>query len=157
VAGAVLVAGTVAAAVIWPRRPRRALAVTIAAVALFEAVLFGVYLPRLGRELVGPRAAARALELRRPGEPLVVYKARDDELFFYLPLEARNVRPRSELARLLESGRPFLGVARERDLDRFLEEHPSAAVERVERVGGVDLGHGRHVAIVLFRPAAGVP
>ena len=155
VLAAVLVAGGAAAALLWPRSPRRALAAVVVATALFELGLFGFFMPRLGGFLVGPRAAARALELRRPGEPLVVYKARDDELFFELPPDAVNVRPRDELARLLAEGRPFLGIARERDLERFREEHPSLAVSTVERVRGVDLGHGRWVEMVLFRPGGG--
>ena len=149
---AVLLLGGAAAAAAWRRDPRRALAAIVVAAALFEIGLFGVYMPRLGARLVGPRAAARALELRRPDEPLVVYKARDDELFFELPLDAVNVRPREALARLVASGRPFLGIARERDLRRFREEHPGLALTVVEFVRGVDLGHGRWVRMALFRP-----
>ncbi len=152
-AAVVLVLAGIGAALLWGGRRRRALAVLVAGCALFELLLFGLYMPRLGRELVGPRAARRALELRTPGETLVVYKARDDELFFYLPLDAVNVRPEAELARRVQEGERFLGVARARDLDRFREHHPAAELAVVELVPGVDLGHGRHVKMALFRPA----
>ncbi len=152
--GAPLIAGGVVVPALWGRFPRRALAVAVVASALYELVLFGGVMPRLGRELVGPRAARRALEVRRPGERLVVYKARDDELFFYLPLETRNVRPRAEMAELLRSGEPLLGLARATDLERLLRWREGLAVAEVERVRGVDLGHGRWTEIVLFRPAS---
>ncbi len=149
---AVLLAGAAWAAVSWARAPRRALAILVMATALFELGLFGGLMPRLGQQLVGPKAARRMLEIRRPGETLVIYKARDDELFFELPLDARNVRPRQELARLVEEGRPFLGIARNKDLEQFRKEHPGLAIRTVERIPGVDLGHGRWVEMALFRP-----
>ncbi len=156
-AGIVLLAAGVGFAGLWARSRRRVLALLIAGTAAFELLLFGLYMPRLGRRLVGPRAAQRALAIRQPHEKLVVYKARDDELFFYLPLDAVNVRPEAELAHRAAVGRPFLGVARERDFERFTADHPEAHLSVVEWVPGLDLGHGRHVRMALFRPAPGGP
>lgn len=157
VAGILLVSAGLGFAVLWPIHRRRALTVLMAGTAAFELLLFGLFMPRLGHQLVGPRAAQRALAIRQAHEQLVVYKARDDELFFYLPLDAVNVRPQEDLARQVAAGGSFLGIARERDLERFLADHPEARLTVVERVPGVDLGHGRHVRMALFRPAPDSP
>jgi len=155
-AGGVLVGAPLAVGAVWSavtRRPGRSVWTAITATAVFLAGLFGWFLPGLGATLVGPRGARRALEIRRPGERLLLYETRDDSLFFYLPLDSINCRPEACLARHLRSGRPFLGVARKPDLDRFLEDHPDLHVEVAGLVRGVDLGHGRWTAIALFRPA----
>ena len=150
VAGALLLAGLVASVTL--RDPRRRVTVAIAGAALFLTALLGWYLPVLGTELVGPRAVRRLREIRRPDETIVIYKARDDELFFYLPLDAVNCRPRECLDREVASGEPFLGIARARDLEKFRQEFPDRPVEVVETVRGLDLGHGRWTEMALFRP-----
>ncbi len=134
------------------RRWARKAAVMVASTGLFLALLLGWYLPRLATHLVGPRAARRALELQRPGERILVYKARDDELFFYLPLDVINCRPRTCLVERVSAGGEFLGIARLRDLERFREEFPESPVRLVETVRGLDLGHGRWTEMALFRP-----
>jgi len=150
-----LVSGVAAFVKWW--QPRRLLAVgtTLVGTALFLVLLLSWYLPLLGPAIVGPKAAARALELRRPGESLVVYKARDDELFFYLPLNAVNCRPWECLAEQLDGGGDFLGIARLRDVEHFEEEHGEGKLVIEEVVEGVDLGRGRWTQIALFRPAEG--
>jgi 4-amino-4-deoxy-L-arabinose transferase-like glycosyltransferase len=147
-----LVTAVVWAAVAVGRRPVHSLWVLACGAGSFVLILLTTFLPALGPHLVGPKAAARAVELRRPGEPLLVYKARDDELFFELPLGARNCRSRDGLAERLVAGERFLGVAREADLDAFRGEHPGLAVELVELVDGVDLGRVRWTRAALFRP-----
>ncbi len=155
VAAVPLLATGLWAALAGRQDPRLATTVVATGTAVFLAVLFILYLPALGRELVGPRAAARALDLRAPGETLVVYEARDDELFFQLPLGAVNCRAAACLDALGRAGGDFLGIARARDLDRFTAAHPEARFRTVERVRGMDLGHGRWVEMALFRPAYG--
>lgn len=143
------------AAVAVGRRPVHSLWALVAGAASFVLILLTAYLPGLAPHLVGPRAAARAVELRRPAEPLLLYKARDDELFFELPLGAVNCRSRDGLAQRLRAGEAFLGVARAADLESFRDEHPGLPVELVELVDGVDLGRVRWTRAALFRPAGG--
>ncbi len=140
-------------AVLLRQRAIKAVAGLLVATAAYLVLLLGFFLPRLGAELVGPRAASQALQLRRPSETIVVYKARDDELFFYLPLSAINCRAQACLGDRISLGEPFLGIARERDLGRFRDQHPSLELTTVGLVEGVDLGHGRRTRIALFRPA----
>lgn len=149
--GLPLVVGTLVAMV--TSSPSREVRAVILATALFIAGLFGWFLPQLGGLLVGPRAAQRVRQIRRPGERLVIYQARDDNLFFYLPLDAVNCRPRECLERQLRSGAKLLGVARLKDLRRFEREYPDLAVTIAETVDGVDFGHGRWVKMALFRGA----
>ncbi len=150
-AGALLLAGLAAAVTL--RDPRRRVAAAIVGTGLFLAALLGWYLPILGTELIGPRAVRKLHEICRPAERLVIYKARDDELFFYLPLDAVNCRPRECLAAELASGRPFLGIARLKDLRKFQETFPDRPVALVATVRGLDLGHGRWTKMALFRPS----
>ncbi len=154
-AAAPLLAAGLWAALLGYRRAARAAVVVVTGTALFLLVLSTVYLPALGRELVGPRAAARMLEVRAPGETLMVYEARDDELFFALPLGAVNCRAAECLADEARSGREFLGIARARDLERFEAQHPDLRLHTVDLVRGMDLGHGRWVEMVLFRSPKG--
>ncbi len=150
----VLAAGLVGTTLwaVWSREPRRSTWIAIGGTALFLVGLFGWFLPRLGADLVGPRGARRALEIREPGERIVIYKAKDDNLFFYLPLDSINCRPVACLAHEIESGRGFLGVARLADLEKFEKEDPHLPVRIVDTVRGIDLGHGRWVKMALFRP-----
>jgi len=152
VAVPVLVGGVWAATRVG-RQPVRAVVGLVVGSALYLVLLLAGFLPELSRHFAGPRAASRTLELQRPDEQIVVYKARDDELFFYLPLDIINCRPRTCLAEMVLGGRVFLGVARVDDLDEFREEFPALGIEEVERVRGVDLGHGRWTELTLFRPA----
>jgi 4-amino-4-deoxy-L-arabinose transferase-like glycosyltransferase len=156
-AGVPLAGGALGFVAWW--RCRRALAVgaVLAGAALFLVLLLSWYLPLIGPAIIGPKAAARALEIRRPGEDLLVYKARDDELFFYLPLDVVNCRPRQCLADLVEDGGEFLGVARVQDVERFQEEYGGDRLQVVEVVEGIDLGRGRWAQIALFRPAVRSP
>ncbi len=149
IVGLVLLSGLTFA--VASRSPRRRLAVTIAATALYLLGLLGWFLPRLGGELVGPLAARRVLEARHDGERVLIYEARDDELFFYLPLDSINCRPRACLAEHLAAGEPFVGVARLDDLQRFEREVPAVHVRVVETVNGIDLGHGRWTRMAIFR------
>lgn len=151
VAGALLLAGVVAAVTL--HHPLRRVTAAVVGTALFLTALLGWYLPILGSELVGPRAVRRLQAIRRPGEAIVIYAARDDELFFYLPLDAINCRPKECLAGEIASGTPFLGIARLKDLRGFREADPGRPVELIATIRGLDLGHGRWTKMALFRPA----
>jgi hypothetical protein len=151
-----LALGATAFAVWWRRRRPLAVGVMLAGTAAFLVLLLSWFLPLLGPVIVGPRAATRAQELRRPDEELLVYKARDDELFFYLPLSAVNCRPRECLVEQIEGGGEFLGLARAQDVERFEQEFGPGLLEVVEVVDGIDLGRGRWAQISLFRRDAGV-
>ncbi len=156
-AGSLVLAAMLAAASAWAalsREPRRSIWIGIGGTALFLAGLFGWFLPQLGATLVGPRGAHRALEVRKAGERIVIYKARDDNLFFYLPLDAVNCRPRECLEQQIRSGTDFLGVTRLADLEKFERKNPGLPVRIVDTVNGVDLGHGHWTKIALFRPGS---
>lgn len=147
-----------AALVVWAgwragREPLRAALAAALAGGWLLLGLVGAFLPALAPSLVGPKTAARASAARRAGEALLVFKARDDELFFYLPLGAVSCRSPECLTERLGSGEPFLGVARAADLARFRDQHPEPPVEVVEEVAGVDLGRVGWTRGVLFRPA----
>jgi hypothetical protein len=132
-------------------RPKQAVAVLVGGTAGFSVVLLAFFLPRLSVHFLGPQAARRALELRQPGERVLVYKARDDEVFFSLPLDILNCSSASCLAEQIETREPLLGVARELDLQGFQEEYPELGVDLLELVDGIDLGHGRWARAALFR------
>jgi hypothetical protein len=119
---------------------------------IFLVVLLGLFLPAMAPFLLGPRAAAAALEERRPDEQLVVYKARDDELLFYLPSDAISIRPRSELEALVAKGTPFLGIGRAEDVGRLIDEQPHLDLVLFDGIDGVELGRVRWSRIYLFRP-----
>jgi hypothetical protein len=89
--------------------------------------------------------------MRQEGEGVVVVKTRDDELFFYLPVDTVCCRSYDCLAKHLTDDRSFVGVARMGDLERFEERHPELRLEVEETIRGLDLGHGRWTTIALFR------
>lgn len=149
-AGGLLTAGVVAAVV--ARDPRRRLVLAMAASAVYLAALMVLFLPRVGPFLAAPRAAERALELRRDDESLVVFKVRDDELFFYLPLDVVNCRSDACLARYLSSGRQTVVLARAEELERLRRERSAPPVRVAGRVRGIDLGRVEWVDLVVFRP-----
>jgi 4-amino-4-deoxy-L-arabinose transferase-like glycosyltransferase len=134
------------------RHPVRAAAGVVAATCIYLVALLAAFLPALAPHFAGPAAARRAQEMQRPGERIVVYKADDDELFFYLPLDVVNCRPRSCLAELLTTGDEFLGITRVEQLERFRREHPGHRVREVDRIRGLDLVHGTWIELALFRP-----
>jgi len=148
-----LAVATVAAAAMAGRHPLPAVAVIGAATALFVAGFAAVFLPRLGPDILGPRAARRAVELREPGERIVVFERRDDDLYFYLPLDATTCRTAGCVKQSWLQNE-FLGIAREGDFSRLRPQMPAIHLEVVERVEGVDLTHLREEAVVLFRAAA---
>ena len=152
VAAAVLVFGVSAAVVLdGKRRPVGALAWVISGTAGFLLVLFGVCLPRLAGEALGPSAGRRATELVRPGETAVVFKPRDDEIFFYLPPGSEVCGGAGCMDRRLDAGSEILAVARAGDFDQLVKEWPGVVFDEAERVRGIDLGHVRRDEVVLFR------
>jgi 4-amino-4-deoxy-L-arabinose transferase-like glycosyltransferase len=156
-AAALLLLGVTLAMAWWRRRPVAAVVAVAVGCSLYLVVLACGSLPILGNELLGPRAGQRAVGLRDADEAIVVFRARDDELFFYLPIGVENCRATECLERWIVSGRPFLGIGREDDVGRFRDDHPSSGVRIVDLVEGVDLVRARRSRIVLFRPSVGTP
>jgi 4-amino-4-deoxy-L-arabinose transferase-like glycosyltransferase len=154
-AGLIMVSGVTVSLVLSRQRPRAAVVAVIVGCAFFLAVLALAYLPALGAELLGPRAGRRVVELRQGDEQVVVYRARDDEIFFYLPVELTNCRSDECLESWFAGGGGFLGVARERELEQYIGDHPGTRLAVVDRVDGVDLARGRGARIVVFRPGTG--
>jgi 4-amino-4-deoxy-L-arabinose transferase-like glycosyltransferase len=142
---------------IWSLRggyaPLRSLVLLQAGTALYLLLLLATLLPALGAHLMGPRTVQRATEMIMPNEEIVVYKARDDELFFYLP-EAVSCRSSDCLREWIKQERPFLGLARTRDLERFKAAHPDLWLYTIETVEGIDLGHLETTEVSLVRTGA---
>jgi 4-amino-4-deoxy-L-arabinose transferase-like glycosyltransferase len=155
VSAAVVGAGTVAALVVARRRTRRVAVILVLTCALFWVLVSTWFLPRLGGELLGPSSGRAVTRLRADSEPVVVFKMRDDELLFYLPLDVVNCRSEQCLADRIAGGGRFLGVAREELLEQFQGRHPRLQLEFVARVEGIDLARGRAARAVLFRPRTG--
>jgi 4-amino-4-deoxy-L-arabinose transferase-like glycosyltransferase len=154
-AGGILVASVTAGAAIMARRPVRGVVVLTAGSAAFLVWLAVVCLPLFGTELLGPRAARRAVELRRPDERIVVFKVRDDDLFFYLPVDVSVCWGADCMAAHRRVDRRVLGVARERDFEDLVRKWTEVSLLEVDRIDGIDAGHVRRETLVLFRPVAG--
>jgi 4-amino-4-deoxy-L-arabinose transferase-like glycosyltransferase len=150
-AGLVLIAAIVVAVGVQSRRPHRALTTVVAGTLAFEAVLFGAFMPVVTRESLAPLAGRKASELRRPGERVVVFKPRDDDLYFYLPLGARSCGGTGCLADLHQDGEAVLGLSRAREFERLRDEWRDVELEVVGRVAGLDLSRAERAEVVLFR------
>jgi 4-amino-4-deoxy-L-arabinose transferase-like glycosyltransferase len=151
-ASSMLAAAVVAGVLVMGRQAVPGLILAAAASILFLVTLVALYLPRFGAELLAPRTARRAIELRRPEERIVVFKPRDDDLYFYLPLDAATCRGAGCLDRRFRAGESVLGISRERDFELLIDEWPGVRLLAVERVDGIDVGHLRPDTLVLFRP-----
>jgi len=150
-AAALVAAATAAAVALAGRRPAAGAAAGALGLGLALLVVAGLYLPELGRHALGPAAARRAVELERDGERIVVFKPRDEEIFFYLPVNVRACRDAGCMAALPAAGGDWLAVARRDDLELLREEWRAAQLVEVDRVRGVDAGHARWDEQVLFR------
>ncbi|HPA81299.1 MAG TPA: glycosyltransferase family 39 protein [Thermoanaerobaculales bacterium] len=151
VAAGLLLAATVAAVALLGRRPIAGAVVGGIGSALALAVVAVLYLPELGRHALGPLAARRAIELKAPGEEIVVFKPRVEEVFFYLPRGVVTCRDAGCVASLVGEGTAVLGVGRRDDVELLAEEWRGARVVEVDRVVGVDVGRAGLGEQVLFR------
>jgi 4-amino-4-deoxy-L-arabinose transferase-like glycosyltransferase len=133
--------------------PLRSLVLLQAGTTLYLLLLMLVFLPTLGSYLVGPQVVGRVPEVLERHEEILIYKVRDDELFFYLP-EAVSCRTPACLVEWVDREKPFLGVARTSDLEKFRAEHPDHWLFDVEAVEGIDLGRFESTEVMLFRPSA---
>jgi hypothetical protein len=91
------------------------------------------------------------VELAEPGEGIVVFKPRDEEIYFYLPPCARTCRDAGCMASLPGAGAAMLGVARRDDYERLRGEWRSVQLVEVDQVCGLDAGRIRWQEQVLFR------
>jgi hypothetical protein len=78
-----------------------------------------------------------------------VVRARDDELFFYLPLEVSVCREPACIETFARSRGGFIGLSRAEDLPMVGEA--LGEMQIVDEVEGLDLD-GRRARAVLFRP-----
>jgi 4-amino-4-deoxy-L-arabinose transferase-like glycosyltransferase len=150
-AAAFVVAATVAAVVLLRPRPIAGAAVGALGLVLALLVVTALYLPELGQHTLGPLAAKRAVELRGPDEKIVVFKPRDEEIYFYLPADVRTCRDAGCMASLADAGAALLGVARRDDFERLRAEWRAVRLDEAGRVTGVHLGRARWDEQVLFR------
>jgi hypothetical protein len=148
----VLIPAIVGGVLIMKRRPVRGLVILSMVSAAFLIFLATVFLPRFGFELLAPRAAGRAVELQLADERIVVYKDRDADLFFYLPVDVVTCWGADCMEEELRSGGRLLVIARERDFELLVEEWPDVTLRVIDRVDGIDIGHVRPDTLVLFRP-----
>ncbi len=143
--------GLVAGLWLLRRRPCAGLTVLALAPLVQLVVLFGVVMPALGTSLLGPRAAERVMQMQEPEEEIVVFKLRDEEVLFYLPLQTTVIRESAELdERLLGLSAPLV-LARSADVERFGEHLLRDGLEVVDRVEGIDLGRGRWAEASILR------
>ncbi len=153
IACAVPAAAAAIAAGVWlHRRPLPGLVTATAGSVLWLLLVATLLLPALGPTFSGLRAAQALIAARAPGDTPVVYRERDDDLFFNLPLDTVHCRSEAELQALLASGRPVVVVSRAEDFDRLRADRPELRLRTVAEVDGVDLGRGRWVRSVVFRP-----
>jgi hypothetical protein len=88
----------------------------------------------------------------QPDERVVVFKPRDDEVFFYLPLGSGRCGGAGCLAELHRGGEAVLGLARAPDFELLRDEWPDVRLDVVDRVAGIDLNRAERAEMVLFRP-----
>jgi 4-amino-4-deoxy-L-arabinose transferase-like glycosyltransferase len=150
-AAALLLAATAAAVALLGRLPLAGAAIGAGGAALALLATAVLYLPEFGRHTLGPLAARRAVELAEPGEGIVVFKPRDEEIYFYLPPCARTCRDAGCMASLPGAGAAMLGVARRDDYERLRGEWRSVQLVEVDQVCGLDAGRIRWQEQVLFR------
>lgn len=123
----------------------------LAATALFLLSLFGLYLPRFSQSWIGPRTLTAINRLDSSGKTFVIYRLRDEELLFNLPLGTRVLRTPDELLEFLQEPRRSILITREKDWNRvdfgsiLNPPHPDI------RVRGLDLGRGAWVTTLCFR------
>ncbi len=137
-----------------PRSPRAVVGGASMAGLLFLLGLVAGFLPSLGELGLGRRSAAALLAAAAPGDRLVVVRMRDDEILFDLPLDTEVWRgTRCPEAGPAAGGGVFVG--RDADLDVLDSVCPGLDLERVARVRGLDLGHGRWATASVARSTSG--
>jgi hypothetical protein len=150
-AATLMVAAVGAAVALLGSRPTAGATVGALGLVLALLVVTALYLPELGQHTLGPLAARRAVELRGPGEEIVVFKPRDEEIYFYLPAGTRTCRDAGCMASLADAGAALLGVARRDDYERLRTEWRAVRLDEADRVTGVNTGRARWDEQVLFR------
>ena len=151
VVAGVLALATAVGVVLQGRRPAAGTAAVACGTVIVLAGIGEFFLPVLGRSSLGPLAARAAVELARPDQEIVIFKPRDEEIYFYLPTEVRTCGDAACMAARFEAGTPMLGVARRDDFELLAEEWRGVRLTAIERVTGVDVGHARWDEQVLFR------
>lgn len=148
--GLLLMVTVFSSAVFTGRASRASLSVATCGVLVFLTLLFGPFLSRFSDSFLGPRATAGALDHLDQGHPVALYGLRDEEMLFSLPLETEVLRTPEELDAALSNDRNTVFCTRERVFLRDLKEGGNGPYEVVNRVEGLDLGHGRRATTVFF-------
>jgi len=141
-----LAATTILSSLRLRSRPIAALAISTAGTLAFLTLLCGPFLSAFSPSFLGTRTADAAENHLKWGNQVALYGLRDEEILFSLPPETRVFRTPVELP-ITED---LLFIAREKDLVRDLSGSARAHVEVIERIEGLDLGHGRTAATVFF-------
>ncbi len=151
VAAAVLILATIAAGALGSRRPAPALAMVVVGSAVYFALLFGAFLPEVARQSLPLQAGRRATEIAQPGEQVIVFKPRDDDLYFYLPMGSRSCGGASCLAQRHQAGEALLGLARSSAYELLQTEWSDVEYDELDRVAGIDLSRVERDEMVIFR------
>lgn len=147
----VLTCAAAAAVSMLGRRPVAGTVILVGGTAVALLGLSEVYLPALGRHSLGPLAARRATELVRPSEDIVVFKPRDEELYFYLPITVETCPTAGCMAERFGEGTAMLAIARRDDFQQLSKEWQGTELDEIDRVKGVEPGRVRWNEQVLFR------
>lgn len=139
--------------VLWllQRRPTTGYAGLVAIGIALLMSLFAYLMPVVGRDLLGFRVAERIQQMREGDERIVVFKLRDEDMLFYLPLDSAIVWKSENLTEQLEDIREPLVATRTSDVERWGALLGGEGLEVVDRVAGVDLGRGRWDEVCILR------
>jgi 4-amino-4-deoxy-L-arabinose transferase-like glycosyltransferase len=149
---AVMLSGLLAATIVLSSlklrsRPIVALTISTAGTLAFLTLLFGPFLSEFSLSFLGARTADAAGNHLKRGTEVALYGLRNEEMLFSLPPKTRVFRTPSELP----VAEDLLFVTREKDLVRDLSGNAGLHPDVVERIEGLDLGHGQTAATVFFR------
>ncbi len=130
-------------------RPTTAIIGATAGAAIFLALLFAVFVPRLTTHMIGPRTIDRVLQLKEADQDLILHRLRDEDLLFHLPARLRVSRSRDDLKRQVDGSRVTLIIVRERDVGDVHSALRGVPYDIVDRIEGIDLGRGRRATNLL--------
>jgi len=122
-----------------------------AATAIYLVGLLGLFLPALSKNFIAPRSLGAARSLAGEGNHFVVYKLRDEDLLFELPVNTRVLNSASELAAYLKEPEAAVMITREKDWKRLAPAIRQRLPAPDISIRGIDLGRGRWTTALCFR------
>lgn len=132
-------------------KPQHRIWISAGGTLFFMTLLFGPFLSEFSDSFIGPRATAAAMDHLEQGRCMSLYGLRDEEMLFSLPLKTEVVRRPQNLHDGPTDRRNTVFCARERDFNRAFGTGDGGQFEVINKVTGLDLGHGRHATTVFFR------